>query len=176
MIRYICILLLSCMGKSVLSQDIFINGVNKNRPLTWNDFRGAPDQHSSYDASTFWDITYTINGISFKGDTAKISKFSVTLKLNGDISWSKAAKQTNMLLKHEQGHFDLGIICQREIIDQLDKTVFLKTDFKEKIPAVFSATLEKYHLLELRYDEETDHSKNLQAQDTWNSFIAGKLK
>jgi hypothetical protein len=176
MIKYICIALLMCVAARAFSQEVIISGLSETRPLTWDDFKGEPDNGSAYDASTFWDITYNIKGISFKGDTAKINKFSVILKLNETFSWRKPAKQTNILLKHEQGHFDLGLICQREIIDELNNTVLFKTDFKDKIPAIFSATLEKYRLLEKKYDEETDHSNNQPAQDNWNKFIADKLK
>ena len=174
--KYSCIAILLLVGNLTYSQDIIIGGVNKSRLLTWNDFKGEPDRGSSYDANTFWNITYNIRGISFRGDTAKIDRFSVILTLDENLSWSKPEKQTAILLKHEQGHFDIGLICQREIIDQLNNTVFLKTTFKDKIPSIFSSTLEKYHLLQEKYDAETDHSKNQAAQDTWNNFIAGKLK
>lgn len=174
--KYIFLLLLICTSWFCRAQEVIISGVNKNRPLTWNDFKGRPDNGSAYDANTFWNITYNINGISFKGDTAKISRFSVILQLDEKLSWSKPEKQTAVLLKHEQGHFDIGLICQQEIIGLLNNTVFLKTDFKEKIPAIFSSTLEKYRLLQEKYDAETDHSKNQPAQDSWNNFIAATLK
>ena len=173
---YFCFALLITISNLVFSQDIIINGVNKNRPLSWDDFKAEPDRGSSHDAYTFWNITYNINGISFKGDTAKIDKFSVTLQLDEKFSWTKPEKQTNSLLKHEQGHFDIGLICQREIIRQLSSAVFLKADFQNKIQTIFSSVLEKYHLLGLKYDEETDHSKNQAAQDSWNIFFASELK
>jgi hypothetical protein len=174
--KYICLALLICVANLAFSQEVIISGVSGNRPLIWDDFKGVPDNGSTYDASTFWDITYNIKGISFKGDTAKINKFSVILKMNETFSWSKPAKQTNLLLKHEQGHFDLALICQREIIEQLNNAILLKTDFKDKIPAIFSSTLEKYHLLEKKYDEETDHSNNQAAQDRWNNFFSSQLR
>jgi len=174
--KYICFALLICTGKLVFSQDVFISGVNKNRPLTWDDLKGAPDRNSSHDAFTVWNITYSLSGISFKGDTIKVSRFIVKLEFDEKQSWSKPEKQTNILLKHEQGHFDIGLICQREIIKQLNSTVFLKADFQNKIQTIFSSILEKYHLLGVKYDEETDHSKNQAAQDSWNIFFANALK
>ncbi|MFM6926309.1 MAG: hypothetical protein ACKOU7_12460, partial [Ferruginibacter sp.] len=67
--RYIYFTLLICSSSVAFSQDILINAVNKNRPLTWNDFTGIPDQNSSAAAFTVWNITYSLGGISFKGDT-----------------------------------------------------------------------------------------------------------
>lgn len=174
--RYICFTLLICISSLAFSQDIFINAVNKNRPLTWDDFKGTPGGNSSAAAFTVWNITYSMGGIRFKGDTIKIDKFSVKLEFDEKRSWSKPEKQTNALLKHEQGHFDLGLICQREILKQFNSTVFLKTDFQNKIQTLFSSILEKYHLLGLKYDEETDHSRNQAAQNNWNSFFAAELK
>ena len=176
MIKYICLALLICSGTLAFSQDVIINGVNKNRPLTWDDFKGEPDRGSPYDANTYWTITYNINGISFKGDTAKIGGFSIILTLQEKFSWCKPEKQTDILLKHEQGHFDLALICQREILQQLNNTVFFKADFKDKIPTIFSSILKKYQSMEFKYDEETSHSKNQAAQDNWNNSFANELK
>jgi hypothetical protein len=174
--KYFCAALLICLSSLAFSQDVFINGINKNRLLSWNDFKGTPDENSQHDANTYWNINYGFKGISFKGDTAKITGFSATLTLNENLSWIKSEKQTNNLLKHEQGHFDLGLICQREIIRELNSTLFFKSDFQNKIPTMFSSILEKYRLLGLKYDEETDHSKNKAAQDRWNDFFASNLK
>ena len=174
--KYICFALMISISNLIFSQDIIINGVNKNRLLNWEDFKGPPDQSMSYDAYTHWNINYTSKGISFKGDTAKVAGFSVTLTFNENLSWVKPEKQTGYLLKHEQGHFDIGLICQQEIIKQLSSTVFFKTGFQEKIQSVFSSVLDKYRLLGIKYDEETDHSKNKTAQNTWNGFFDTELK
>lgn len=174
--KYICLALLTCISTLAFSQDIFINGVNKNRLLIWDDFKGIPGGNSSPAAFTVWNITYSINDIRFKGDTVKIGKFSVKLEFDEKQSWSKPEKQTAILLKHEQGHFDLGLICQREILKKFNSAVFLKADFQNKMQAIFSSILEKYHLMGLKYDEETNHSRNQAAQDNWNVFFAAELK
>ncbi len=174
--KLFCLTFLICVVTFAFSQEIIINGINKNRPLTWDDFKGLPDLNSYYDANTFWNITYNINGISFKGDTAKINRFSVILKQDENFCWVKPEKRTAILLKHEQGHFDLGLICQREIITELNNTVFLKVDFQNKLPSIFSSILEKYRLLGIKYDEETDHSNNQPAQDSWNIYFANALR
>ncbi len=173
--KYICILFLISISKVTFCQDVIINGVNKNTLLTWDDFTGRPDRSSSHDANTYWNLNYTIKDISFKGDTAKIKGFSFKLELNDKLSWIKQGKQTNSLLNHEQGHFDIGLICQLDLIKQFNSTVFLKADFQNKLQTLFAAVLDKYRLLGIKYDEETDHSKNQQSQDRWNIFFAKEL-
>jgi chemotaxis methyl-accepting protein methylase len=58
----------------------------------------------------------------------------------------------------------------------MNSTIFFKADFQNKIQTIFSSILEKYRLLGIKYDEETDHSNNQAAQDNWNNFFAGALQ
>ena len=162
-------------SSSAFSQDVIIGGTNNNRPLTWHDFKGRPDLNSSHDALTHWEINYILQNIRFTGDTVKIGNFSVKLELNTGKSWTKPEKQTVRLLKHEQGHFDLGLICQREMLKQLHNTVFLKAGFQDKIKNIFTSILQKYQALSNTYDAETNHSINQEAQDKWNNFFTQEL-
>lgn len=174
--RYIFIALVMIAGcHDAFSQEVIIGGTNTNRPLTWNDFKGRPDPNSSHDALTHWEINYSLQDIHYKGDTVKIGSFSVKLELNTNKSWTKPEKQTARLLKHEQGHFDIGLICQRTMLKLLNNTVFVKTGFQEKIQSIFSATLQQYQALSNTYDVETNHSINQEAQDKWNNFFAQEL-
>jgi hypothetical protein len=173
--KYFCIILLLFAGHLLNAQDIIINGKKGNRLLTWNDFKGEPDMHSYHDALTFWNIDYGLKNIALKGDTIRIGSFSVTLSLDNNKCWIKPQKQSDRLLKHEQGHFDLGLICQREIINTMNNTVFLKADFQQKINSIFSSILNKYQSLGQQYDKETNHSINQQSQDTWNAFFDKEL-
>ncbi len=173
--KYCCIILLVFINNLAYAQDIIISGNHENRLLSWDDFKGRPDQNSSHDAYTFWNINYGLKGMTLKGDTVKISSFSVTLSLDENQSWIKPQKQTDRLLKHEQGHFDIALICQREMIRQLNSTVFFKDGLQEKIQTLFSSILNKYHVLGQQYDKETDHSRNQQSQDNWNAFFAKEM-
>ena len=173
--KYICIFFFIPMSKVAFCQDVIINGINKNRLLTWDDFTGKPDKSSLHDANTYWDLNYSFQRFTFKEDTAKITGFSVKLELNGKLSWIKQGKQTNYLLNHEQGHFDIGLICQTELMKQLNNTVFFKTDFQNKIQTVFANIYDRYIQLGIKYDEETNHSENQQSQDNWDAFFAKEL-
>ena len=174
--KIIYLILFLSFLQNIFCQDIIINGSNKYRLLSWDDFTGKPDKNSPYQANTSWGIFYGFKGVNFVEDTAKLTGFSATLKFDENKSWIKEGKQTASLLKHEQGHFDIGLICQREIIKQISSTVFLKSDFQNKVKKTFSDTMEKYHLMQLKYDEETNHSQNQQNQDKWNDFIAKALQ
>lgn len=174
--KIISLLFILSYFENTFCQDVLINGSNKYRLLTWDDFSGNPDKNSPYQANTYWGIKYGFTGVDFAGDTAKLKGLSVTLKFDETKSWVKEGKQTVYLLKHEQGHFDIGLICHREIIKAINSTVFFKADFREKLRTIFTDTMKKYHLMQLQYDEETDHSKNEANQQKWNADIAKALQ
>jgi hypothetical protein len=173
--KIVFLFMLVAIGKTIFCQEVFIGGINKNRLLTWADFTGKPDKNSAYEANTYWTINYTFDGITFKSDTATIAGFQVKLELDNNKSWVKSGRENASLLKHEQGHFDIGLICQKEMIRQINNTIFLKADFKIKLGNIFSSTLEKYKLMGLKYDEETNHSKNEESQIKWDAFFAKEL-
>jgi hypothetical protein len=168
------ILVFSSFLKNSFCQEIIISNSNKIRLLTWADFTGQPGK-SGYDANTYWKINYSVSGITFKGDTAIIEGLSVKLELDKDQSWIKPGKESLDLLKHEQGHFDLGIICQNELIETFKKTVLLKTNYQQKLKDIFSDIMTKYIMIGMKYDKETDHYKNRDNQKKWDDFFAAQL-
>ncbi len=175
--KIISFLIVLCFLQNLFCQQVIINASNKNRLLTWNDFTGKPDKSSSFEANTYWEISYSFKGISFKkGDTATIEGFAVTLTFNTNKSWVKKGSETDYLLQHEQGHFNTGLLCQAEMFNQIKSTVFLKNNFQDKLKAIFSNTMEKYHAMGLKYDEETDHSKNKESQEKWNTFFTKTMQ
>src|SRR5882724_1028400 len=170
--KIICLLFFIGSFQNIFCQDVIINGVNKNRLLTWDDFTGTPDENSTYAANTYWKMKYSFGGMSFSGDTVKINSFTIGIELDKTKSWIKKGKATADLLKHEQGHFNIGLICQQELIRQVKTTVFFKPSFQEKLQQIFTEASNKYDAMGIQYDKETDHSKNEENQKKWDDFFA----
>ena len=159
----------------VSAQKILINGVEGSPQLTWEDFKGKPDKSSPFFAYTYWSVTYRYAPFSFKGDTVKWN-VEIILDLTKD-SWKKKDKLSDSLLKHEQGHFDIGVICAEECQSVVNATVFLKnTDYKYNLQRIVGNTVEKYKRMNAQYDIETNHGKNREAQKRWDTFFAERLK
>lgn len=158
------------------SQKILIHGEETDRKLNWADFTGKVDRNSPFVAYTGYQITFKAENIQAFGDSLSIGKFEVTLALDPVKSWVNMAKATDELLVHEQKHFDIGIICMREILAVYAKTKFTKYNFNETIQGIITSTRTKYHDMGLKYDEESDHSKNKEQQAKWNMFIAAELE
>ncbi|MBC7873744.1 MAG: DUF922 domain-containing protein [Ferruginibacter sp.] len=166
------IILFSCL--TVTAQKIIINGKETSRPLTWKDFPGTPDYDVSYSAFTYWNVTYRYDAFRLIGDTVKW-EVVVTLDL-GKNSWKKKDKITDTLLKHEQGHFDVGIICAMELQQQINAAVFLKNNYQVKLSALVKEVVDKYKKLDLQYDAETNHHINREQQWKWDALFADKIK
>ena len=170
---YCTILLLGIFLKSS-AQEVLINGKTGERLLVWNDFTGTPDAASSYFAYTYWNLNYRYTGVKMDADTVSLKGLQMTLQFDGSRSWVNQPKSTDELLKHEQGHFDLGRLCQLEILAIVKTTVFYKADFKSQLKTIFTNTVDKYKALGRKYDEETNHSINKQKQEEWNNFFVSE--
>ncbi len=94
------IILLLGLSQGLSAQTIIISGKTGNRPLTWDDFTGKPDMQSPFSANTWWNLKYSISGMSFNGDSVSMKGFSITLELNAEQSWVKNGEKTDALLKH----------------------------------------------------------------------------
>lgn len=159
---------------SSFAQHIIIDGKETSRLLTWNDFKGRPDNGVEYHAFTYWNITYKFDAFKFSGDTVKW-QVQITVEL-GTNSWKKKDKITDTLLKHEQGHFDVGIICAMELQERINSTVFFKNDYQSKLSAIIREVVDKYKKMDLLYDEETKHHANREQQWKWDAFFESRIK
>jgi hypothetical protein len=170
-------IILSCFLQTVIAQKVIISGKEGNRPLVWSDFTGKPDNSISYFAMTYWTLNYGFSNVQFKGETVVIGSFDVKLELNGKGSWVKKGKESVELLVHEQGHFNTGLLCLKEMIRREKEMAptFTRKNFSEKIQTLFNEVMKKYHDMGIQYDEESDHSKNKQGQEKWNAFFAEQL-
>lgn len=157
------------------SQTILINGHKSDGKLAWSDFTGKVNQSASFNAYTAYTFSTKTESVHFVGDSAVIEGFDAILKLDKKNTWAKKDKVTDELLVHEQGHFDLGILCVREIMKKVKETKFTQANLNSRLNKIINDTSKKYNKLGLKYDKETNHSKNLKQQRKWNEFFKEKL-
>lgn len=139
-------------------------GVN----LEWEDFKGKPESNG-YSAVS--DVGIVIENLPSKGRKKPVI---VVASFDKSKSWKKA--QSEELLRHEKGHFDIAEIYARLLRKKLNKKRFTVMGFYKDVSRIYDITLKElasYHDL---YDEETDHSANEAKQNEWNEIIAVKLK
>lgn len=160
---------------SCLSQKIIINGQETIRKLSWSDFTGKVDDSSPFFAYTYYDIKSKGGNIKIIGDSVNIGNFEVTLELSPNKSWAKKDKVTSELLIHEQGHFNLGILAMKEMLDKFRESKFTRSNYNTGLQNIVTEALKKYNNMSVQYDEETNHSDNKQEQMKWNDFFSKNL-
>jgi hypothetical protein len=143
----------------------------KTRVLKWSDFKKKPNLKSKASASSaigfesMPSIENITTGIKFK---FKIRNMKINAIFIPDLSWvmkNIGKKNKELLLKHEQGHFDLAEEITRKI---RNKTNNIKNT--ELIVKAKNANLAKKYAIiqvsEIRKKIEDELQKELKIQET----------
>ncbi|MFH1764445.1 MAG: DUF922 domain-containing protein [Gemmatimonadota bacterium] len=114
------------------------------------------------------------------GKHFKLTNVNLVLKLIPSESWVVKGKQSEMLLKHEQGHWDiLGLIAReyhREIKKlQASSVQQLKVRFN-KLEARMAKKRDERNSGTGGYDTETDHGKKKAQQKKWDALLSSCIK
>lgn len=175
MISRFCLLILLFAFQNTSAQKVFIRGEEGARPLTWNDFTGTPDEASPFFARTYWTSNFKFNGVRYNGEAALLDGFEFELYLNPQGSWVKTGKQTDDLLKHEQGHFNIGLLYMHEALKKMNAASFTRGGYQAEIQTLLGDLHKKYVEMGDRYDKETAHSVNKVEQQKWDAFFSKEL-
>lgn len=143
------------------------------RKLVWDDFKGKTPSNSQNHAQSWV-------GIDFFGKcVANKFVFEVTAVFNMDSSWVVEYKNTERLLKHEQGHFDIAEIFARKLRKRLGeiKQPCSNMDNTELLIQKLTKN-NKIRLLSEQddYDRETRHGSRKNRQKKWQEKISNRLK
>lgn len=174
--KSILFFLLFIHSTDAFSQKIIISGEETTRKLTWSDFTGKVDESDPYSAYTNYNVKPHMDNIMLRGDSVFVGKIEVILELDPSKSWAKKDKLTDALLKHEQGHFDLGILCMRETLAMLGQSRFTKANLNSLAYDIINKMLKKYSDMSVLYDSDTNHSANKDEQKRWDKLIAEMLR
>jgi hypothetical protein len=157
---------------------IFCGGYTKNvDPILWKDdyelvaedFKCIPPVKSIHSAMSCIGIDCAIDPIMNGWRVRCIATFDPTR------SWIKKKEATYILLKHEQGHFDLKQIGALETLIEIKKLSYPDGNILMNFIAIRDSVNRENFELNQQYDFETNHSQNLSKQYEWNEFIAKRL-
>lgn len=154
-------------------EDQFISW-DKNRPLTWDDFKGEPDASSPHSAETVTKLESAWEGEGVKGGV-KVTSVSSTAFFNSSQSWVKEGQKSDDLLKHEQGHFDIAEIFAREKKKEMDKLVGQVFESEEavnkKVEEICQKIQKRLDKMNEQYDKQTKHGTDKKKQEQWDKKI-----
>ena len=143
---------------------------NKDRLLTWDDFKGKPAKRFAV-ASTNYDIIKTIDPIN--GDTTKVITRAV---FYCNKSWKKKSWIDETVLAHEQRHFDIVELYARKLRKLIRHHNYSSvSELKSKSDSLYAIIDKEMDVYQDKYDTETEGSMNGDQQRIWNEKIENQI-
>lgn len=140
--------------------------------LTWDDFKGVVPPDSAPAATTASGISYKYSANLLHHEVQL--DFEVNAFFYPNESWYKPDVCNNLILSHEQLHFDISELFARKMRKRLNETSF-SDNVKAEIRKIYKETLKALSDYQDRYDWETNFSRNREQQLRWNEQIAKAL-
>ena len=108
----------------------------KGKKLSWKDFKGKPPQNSGAAAITGSGITYQFS--SYYRNGRRQLDFTVSTFFYPNSSWYRPELCNNLILSHEQLHFDITEIYARKMRKELARTNFSKNNVKREVKTIYN--------------------------------------
>nr|GFC89441.1 hypothetical protein [Tanacetum cinerariifolium] len=117
-------------------------------------------------------------GITSRQTTQRYMKqllFIASLLLGAGAARSQTSQSDGLLL-HEQGHYDMALLLAAIFKKQVGILVLRRGTYSQQVRELFAGILQEIKQLEVQYDVETEHRKNAAAQLVWDQKIALLLR
>ena len=159
---------LACTSFSVpVTTNDFIQW-NPSRRLNWNDFKGSPPRSAS-------NAALTSSGILMKFSTnGEWLDYQISCNFDKNSSWGRV--KNDHILSHEQGHFDISEIYARKLNKTLKAYHPRGNSVTRDVNEIYKKVMDELLVMQNKYDEETDYSRNFRQQENWLSKIDGYLE
>jgi hypothetical protein len=149
------------------------------RNINWGEFEKVSARPSGIkeDAQIHAEaiIDSDMNACVRKGKGRLVS-FRIRLQVTRASSWVVRGSQTDDLLSHEQGHFDLQGLSARDLMNRLSKLrASDPEELKRLVAAEFKASQKEAQAMSNRYDDETQHGLDIEAQRRWKATIQAAI-
>lgn len=145
--------------------------------LSWEEFRAEPDKRSTFQANTSAGISYSWG---IRNENGRLTlKYEVQSYFNPDGSWVvPESRGSGYLLKHEQLHFDITELHARKLRKNLSKIKVedLGKDPGKTLNEMYEVMEQEKSLMQLKYDKETNHSIDREAQARWQEYVKREIK
>jgi hypothetical protein len=142
----------------------------QNHRLSWSDFKAAPKPRMPYSANTNSGFSFGWGYSDNSGLTYKIKANFYPYK-----SWVKPEAKSPYLLRHEQLHFDISELYARKLRKALDDYIPGR-NMKKELDRIYNQIEKERQQLQQRFDRETSHSQNKEAEEFWQQFIKEELR
>ena len=140
--------------------------------ITWSDFQGTNDSLKSLSAISKIELPY-----STSSDGEVDMSFTIQTCFIKSESWYKEGKKNNILLSHEQLHFDIAELHRRLIVKAIVEGNFNSDTYEKQVDQIIIAIWENsYRKMQDKYDLETNYARIFKPQIYWNQRVADQLE
>lgn len=169
--QLICLLVFFIFTSGVQEEEMIL--WESGRKLNWSDFKAVPPASMRVAATTASGISYSFRTRLDNGQYKL--KYRVETYFYPNKSWYHKTLCDSVVLSHEQLHFDISELFARKMERILDTASFSR-NVKGEVRRIFKEINRELSEYQDRYDQETDYSRNREAQERWSQLIGQKLK
>jgi hypothetical protein len=173
-IKYPVVFVFLVIGVSLSSQDYETISWSSANLLTWDDFKGDAPSNPRAAAITASGITYRFSTSGTK-DNLKVD-FKIDTYFYPTKSWYQPHLCDEVILGHEQLHFDISELFARKFKKRLNEQKFNHDNVKAKVKAVYREINIELDDFQNLYDTETNFSRDLDKQEEWKLKITKALQ
>jgi len=141
--------------------------------LAWSDFKGEIPLNNRAAAVTASGITYRFSTSSTR-DVFEVD-FKIDTHFYPNKSWYQPELCDDIILSHEQLHFDISELYARKLRNTLENSSFTRSNVKAKVKEIYRKNNEELNDFQSHYDSETNFSRDREQQILWNKKIATLL-
>jgi len=156
------------------------------RPLTWSDFLGAApadavhrNEPAAIHMTIHWRVSYSASSTNGRTWTGRVENSDVTNTMSPTLSWSVPGKLNELILLHEQTHFDLNEVYRRKVEYALlcvqvngSSQQGVLDALNAQVHNLAGTLLNRLVEVQAQYDTECSHGLDQAAQTRWQEQIA----
>jgi hypothetical protein len=148
---------------------------NFDYQLSWSDFSALPRRPAGVneDAQIHPEMGFSNFKLASKGRAVTIADVDIDITLVRSDCWSVEKAQSEGLLKHEQGHYDILALSAREFYKSV-KSLTAKSshELQRQVTALADRMARRVKTIDETYDTETKHNRDTTSQQSWLKKIA----
>lgn len=141
--------------------------------LSWSNFKAEPVEGSKVAATTASGLSYQFSTTE-EGGKYELD-YTISTYFYPDRSWYQPKICDEVILSHEQLHFDISELFGRKMRKIMDTTTFTK-NVKAEVKAIYRQINKELAEFQQLYDQETNYSRNIEQQLSWNQKIKDALR
>jgi hypothetical protein len=139
-----------------------------SRRLTWEDFKGTPD-----DANTHHALTAANLAVDARCSSNKVV-YDVKCVFLPQESWTRN-KNSEKLLRHEQLHFDLTEVHARQLRKRLNSMQGNCTNLQSNLNIAVKSAFKEWREEQATFDKISRHGLDKQEEKLWEELISHRL-